>query len=69
MKFSGIAASPGVGLGPIFRLEREEITVRDSAVPADHVEVEVTRFRNAIESSRRDLARIRDGIASELGEA
>jgi len=69
MKYSGIAASPGIGLGPIFRLEREEFAVRNAPLPAEAVEQEVERFRRALDASRADLARIRDGIASELGEA
>jgi hypothetical protein len=38
MKFAGIGASPGVGVGPIHRLEREELAVRDTPVFADAVE-------------------------------
>ena len=68
MRFVGIAASPGIGLGPIYRMEPEEFTVRDAAVTAEAVDHEVERFRLAIEASRHDLVRIRDGIATELGE-
>jgi phosphotransferase system enzyme I (PtsI) len=32
------------------------------------MEREIDRFRRALEASRRDLERIRDGIAAELGE-
>jgi hypothetical protein len=34
MKFTGMAASPGVGVAPIYLLEREELAVRDTAIPA-----------------------------------
>lgn len=68
MRFSGIAASPGIGIGPIFRYEREEIAVRDTLVPAGAADAEIERFLHALELSRRDLARIRDSIAAELGE-
>ncbi len=68
MKFQGIAASPGIGIGPVVRLEREEFAVRDTPVAREHLGVEVERFLAALEASRRDVLKIRDGIAAELGE-
>ncbi len=68
MRLSGIAASPGLALGPIFRFEREEFAVREIELMPEAVEGELERFHAALEVSRRDLAGIRDGIAAELGE-
>ncbi|HEY2955932.1 MAG TPA: phosphoenolpyruvate--protein phosphotransferase [Candidatus Eisenbacteria bacterium] len=68
MKFEGIAASPGIGIGPVLRVEPEEFAVRDSPVPPDAAAQEVERFHAALEASRRDITAIRDGIAAELGE-
>jgi phosphoenolpyruvate-protein phosphotransferase (PTS system enzyme I) len=69
MKFTGMAASPGVGVAPIYLLVREELAVRDTPIPAPLVEHEVLRFHAALETSRADLASIRDRIARELSEA
>lgn len=68
MKLAGIPASPGLAAGPVYRFEREELTVRERAIAAEDVDRELTRFHSALESARRDLASIRDGIAAELGE-
>jgi phosphotransferase system enzyme I (PtsI) len=68
VKFTGIAASPGIGVGPVFRFEREDLQVRDTAVAADRIEDEVRRFHEALDRSREDLTQIRDGIAHELGK-
>jgi phosphotransferase system enzyme I (PtsI) len=68
VKFEGIAASPGIGIGPVVPLEREELAVRETPVARDRVDHEVERFLAALESSRRDVTAIRDGIAAELGE-
>jgi len=68
MKFNGIAASPGIGVGPIVRFEHEELAVRDVKIPSGAAEHEVERFHAALEASRQDLVRVRDGIAAELGE-
>lgn len=67
MRFTGIAASPGIGLGPIVRFEREELQVRDTPVPPERVDAEIASFQQAIAAAKGDLSRIRDGIAAELG--
>jgi phosphotransferase system enzyme I (PtsI) len=66
---TGIAASPGLALGPVYVLEREDLSVREVELPQDALEHEISRFHHALEVSRRELAGIRDGIAAELGEA
>ena len=68
MKLTGIAASPGIGVGPAFVLESEELAVREFTVPPDAVEREIEFFEQALQSSRRDVVQLRDGIATELGE-
>jgi len=68
VKFEGIAASPGIGIGPVVPLEREEFAVRETPVPREGVDREIERFLGALEASRRDVTAIRDGIAAELGE-
>lgn len=68
MKFAGIAASPGIGVGPIYVLVAEEYSVKEFTIPEDRVDAEIEFFEKALEASRRDLAQIRHGIAAELGE-
>ncbi len=68
MRFQGIAASPGIGLGAIVRLEREEFNIRDTLIAPDQVDREIQRFHAALDASRRDLEQIRDRIGAELGE-
>ena len=68
MKFTGIPASPGIGAGPIVRYETEELKVRDIRIPPAGVAREIERFHAALDAARKDLSRIRDGIAAELGK-
>jgi phosphotransferase system enzyme I (PtsI) len=68
VKFSGIAASPGIAVGPVYVLVSEELAVREFPVPAERVDDEMKFFERALEASRRDVTQIRNGIASELGE-
>ena len=67
MKFNGIAASPGIGVGPVFRFEREDLQVHETPVSAERADEELRRFREALDRSHEDLTQIRDGIATELG--
>ncbi len=69
MRLTGIAASPGLALGPIYVLEREDLSVREVELAPDAIDAEVRRFHHALEVSRRELAGIRDGIAAEVGES
>jgi phosphotransferase system enzyme I (PtsI) len=69
LKLSGIAASPGLALGPVYRFEREDMAVREITLAPEAVEPELGRFHAALEVSRRELAGIRDGIAAEVGES
>ena len=64
----GIAASPGVAVGPVFRLEPEELGVREAEIEACDLDHEIQAFRDALDLARHDLSTIRDGIAKELGE-
>ena len=66
MKLTGIAASPGIGLGPVFRFEREELGVSEAPIAPEAAEDELARFRAALDAARRDLQRIRDSIAVDL---
>jgi phosphotransferase system enzyme I (PtsI) len=68
MRFTGVAVSPGIGIGPAFVLASEDLAVRDFTVPDDRVETEIEFFLKALQASRRDVAQMRTGIAAELGE-
>ena len=69
MILTGIAASPGLAVGPVHRLEPEDLSVREREVDLCDIEAEIKLFHVALDASRRDLTGIRDGIAGELGES
>jgi phosphotransferase system enzyme I (PtsI) len=68
VKFEGIAASPGIGVGPLLCYEPEEFAITDAPVAPGEVESEIASFRRALASARTDLSKLRDGIAAELGD-
>jgi phosphotransferase system enzyme I (PtsI) len=67
-QLTGIAASPGIGIGPIHIVDPEEIEVQDGDLPAQAVAGEQERFRNAIQESLREVREVREKIALETGE-
>ena len=68
MSFTGIAASPGLAVGRVHRIEPEDFSVRETEIEACDLDREVARFEAALEAARRDLNGIRLGIAAELGD-
>jgi phosphotransferase system enzyme I (PtsI) len=64
----GIAASPGIGIGPVHIVDPEEVDVRDGDIGPEDVPAEVTRLRAAIERSLVEVRALREKIALETGE-
>ncbi|HEX7079155.1 MAG TPA: phosphoenolpyruvate--protein phosphotransferase [Candidatus Eisenbacteria bacterium] len=65
---TGIAASPGIGIGPIHVVDPEEIEVADGPIPKSRVAEEQARFGAAIERSLGEVRALREKIALETGE-
>ncbi|HEU4334537.1 MAG TPA: phosphoenolpyruvate-utilizing N-terminal domain-containing protein, partial [Candidatus Eisenbacteria bacterium] len=65
---TGIAASPGIGIGPIHVVDAQETEVHDTAIAPEAVAGEQARFREAIAACREEVHRLRETIALETGE-
>ncbi len=66
--FTGIAASPGIGIGPVHVVDAHEVDVHDGAIAPGAVAAEQSRFRDAIAACREDVRGLREKIAIETGE-
>ena len=62
-RFSGIAASPGVAVGPVVVLDSFQIRAYRRRIPDHEIGREVDRFRKAIEVSAVQLL----DVARQLG--
>jgi phosphoenolpyruvate-protein phosphotransferase (PTS system enzyme I) len=62
----GIAASSGIAIAKAYRLEEPDLTVTKKSV--SDIETEITRFENAIETSKKELEIIKERTNQELGE-
>ena len=65
---TGIAASPGIAIGPVHVVDPEEIEVLDGSVAPQDVAAEQERFREAIRQSLEEVRAVREKIALETGE-
>ncbi len=65
---TGIAASPGIGIGPVHIVDPEEIEVQDGPISKGNVATEQERFRAAIQAGLREVKTLREKIALETGE-
>lgn len=64
----GVAASPGIAVGPVRWLDDLNPSVEQRELPADRVESEAERFREALLRARDELAALRGATAKDLGE-
>ena len=64
----GIAASPGVAHGRVFRFLHGEVEVPCYSVPKESQEAEITRFEQALLETREQIQAIRADVAKSLGE-
>ncbi|WP_261664989.1 phosphoenolpyruvate--protein phosphotransferase [Deinococcus sp. Marseille-Q6407] len=66
-RLTGIAASPGLGIGRAFVLRPPDLTFEAQTEGADPAEQQ-RRFDAALEQSRAELQAVRDRTAEQLGE-
>ena len=64
----GIAASPGVAHGPIFRFLHQEVEVLNYEVKKEDQPLEIERFKDALRETHDQIQEIRKGVAKNLGE-
>ncbi|HNQ35901.1 MAG TPA: phosphoenolpyruvate--protein phosphotransferase [bacterium] len=68
-KFQGIGVSPGIAIGPVYRLPDLHQKIPDHRLPPEEVEAELQRLDRALEETERELEKIRVQAAKNLGSA
>ena len=64
----GIAGSPGVSHGEVFRFLHGDIEVPHYQVSESEQVSELERFKKAVDITRDQIAKIRDAVSKNLGE-
>lgn len=66
--FKGISASPGIAIGRAFVLEDMDLAVGRWQVPPEAVKAEVSRFRQAVADTRKEMLTTQQKILKLLGK-
>jgi phosphotransferase system enzyme I (PtsI) len=64
----GIGVSPGVALGPLYRVDPEEAPLSERALSPDEISSEILRFEAAIIETRRQINMIQVNVRRAIGE-
>ena len=54
----GIAASPGIAIGPVYILEKEDFCILKYRIKKDEIGTEIKRFEDAVGQSKKQLKEI-----------
>jgi phosphotransferase system enzyme I (PtsI) len=65
--YKGIAASPGIVIGPAHVISGKTTVVNRQAIVISKVEGEITRLRTAVEKTRLDLIAIKEKVVHDIG--
>jgi phosphotransferase system enzyme I (PtsI) len=66
-RLRGIGVSPGVAMGEVLLPKRVVFTSRKELITEAQVPDEIKRLRQALDRTRDDLVRIKDGVQDKLG--
>lgn len=64
----GIAASPGIVIGKVLRLDSEEVSIPKRMIKESAIPKEITRLQDALTKTRAEILSIRDKISQEIGK-
>lgn len=64
----GAGVSPGISIGKVFLLDRRKIKVEKFTLSAQMVEKEISRFREALDKSRKQLMQVKKKLVHDLGD-
>ncbi len=67
-ELKGISASPGVMVGKVFFLDKEEFQIKKRRIAKDLVAKNISRFQEALAKTEEEIKEIRVQVAQRLGE-
>lgn len=64
----GVAASPGIAIGRVYILEKEDFCILEYKIKKEEVEKEIKRFREAVDESKKQLKKIKEKVSQKIGK-
>ncbi|HHF98635.1 MAG TPA: phosphoenolpyruvate--protein phosphotransferase [Candidatus Aerophobetes bacterium] len=68
MVLKGVPASPGIAIGKVYILEKEDFCILEYRIKKEEVDKEIKRFKEAVEESKKQILRIKERIREKIGE-
>jgi len=68
LKLKGIAAASGIGIGPAYRMDKEEFVVPKQPIREDEIPLQIQLFEEALIQTRRQIIGLQRRIASDMGQ-
>ena len=68
IKLKGVAASPGISIGTVFKLTGDVVKVEERYLTAEEVSREIKNFRKAVELTRKELIEIQQQAKQKIGK-
>ncbi len=66
--YEGIGVAPGIAVGTVFVLDREDFAVHKETIDADKVDSEIDRFETAIDETRGEILVLQKNLRAGLGD-
>lgn len=64
----GIGVSPGVAIGPLYRVDMEEVPLSERELAPDEIPCEILRFEASIIETRRQINAIQGNVRRAIGD-
>jgi len=68
IQIKGVAASPGIAIGSVFLLGGDVVKVEQRTIPESELSQEISKFEDAVEKTKIELAAIRSETTLSLGK-
>jgi phosphotransferase system enzyme I (PtsI) len=68
IQLKGIAAAPGISVGPAYKMGKEEFVVSKEAIREEDIPYQIQLFEEALIKTRREIIELQKRISSEMGQ-
>jgi len=68
IKLKGIAAAPGISIGPAYRIDKEELVVPKQPIRQEDIPYQIQLFEEALIQTRKEILELQKRIGVELGQ-
>lgn len=65
---TGIPASPGIAIGEVYILKKEDFCILEYKIKEEEIEKEIKRFREAVAQSKQQMKRIKKMVKESMGK-